>query len=81
MEVQFDSPILGELAARYMITSIPTLLSFSRQEAQVETRLVDTKRMKDKNLLHEWIEAEARRGSQGGSGGSSLLGKVFGLGR
>ena len=79
-EVEFDSPTLGELTGRYMINSVPTLLAFSRQEAQIQSRLTDVGEMKDKTLLRLWIEDEARRGGSGGMGGSSLLGSLFGLG-
>ena len=76
-EVQFDSPTLGDLPQRYMITTIPTLMAFSRQEAQIETRLSNLERMKNKSALSQWIEDEARRGAVGGRGGKSVLGGLF----
>lgn len=79
-EVEFDSPDIGELAQRYMITGIPTLLSFSRQEAQLQTRLTNVNEMRDKAALRQWLEEEAGRGAAGGKGGSSSLGALFGWG-
>ena len=81
-EVEFDSPTLGEVAGRYMITSIPTLLAFSRQGAQLQTRLTSVEEMKDKDFLRLWIEDEAMRGGSGGKGGGSgLFGGLFGMGK
>lgn len=79
-EIEFDSPILGDVAGRYMITGIPTLLAFSRQEAQLRTRLTNVEEMKDKDFLRLWIEDEALRGGNGGKGGG-LFGGLFGLSR
>lgn len=62
------------------ITSIPTLLAFSRQEPQLETRCTKLEQMRDIAQLRRWIEAEAQRGAQGGRGGQSWLGNVLGLG-
>ena len=77
-EVQFDSPTLGDLALRYRINSIPTLLSFSRGEPQIETRLNTLEQMKEKAQLWAWITDEAKRGDTGGKGGRSFLGTLFG---
>lgn len=69
---------------RYMITSMPTLLSFDRGEAQIQTKLMDPSRMKDTEYMKEWIRTEARRrgdgggGEGGGFGGSGLFGGLFG---
>ena len=60
------------------ITSIPTMLAFSRQEAQLQTRLTNVEEMKDKDFLRLWIEDEAMRGASGGKGGG-LFGGLFGL--
>ena len=60
------------------ISSIPTMLAFSRQEAQLETRLTSVEEMKDKDFLRLWIEDEAMRGASGGKGGG-LFGGLFGL--
>lgn len=78
--MEFDSPTLGEVAQRYMITSIPTLLSFARSEAQLQTRLTSVEEMKDRDFLMLWIEDEAMRGESGGKGGGGLFGGLFGLG-
>lgn len=61
---------------------MPTLLSFSRQEAQLATKIVNVDEMKDREFLKLWIENEARRGGAGGAGGSrgGLIGGLFGMG-
>jgi hypothetical protein len=69
------------LALDYMITSIPTLLSFDAGEAQVATKIADARKMADREFLIEWIRTEARRhGGRGGGGGgsSSVFGGLFG---
>lgn len=78
-EVELDSPdVAGAgVASRYMITSVPFLVSFSRGEMQLDTRVTDVGKMKDARFLKEWIEREARRGGEGGAGGS-LFGGWFG---
>ncbi|KAF2459236.1 hypothetical protein BDY21DRAFT_274532, partial [Lineolata rhizophorae] len=68
-EVQLDSPTIGDLGLKYMITSMPTLLAFSRQEPQMRTRVSRVVDMKDRRFLTGWIESEARRGGEGGAGG------------
>lgn len=78
MEVEYDAPGNAELGSRYLITSIPTLLAFSRQEAQLNTKVTKLEQLKDKRFLEEWIGREARRGGQGGDGGGGLLGVLFG---
>ena len=60
------------------ITSIPTLLAFSRQEAQLQTKLTNVEEMKDKDFLRLWMEDEAMRGGRGGKGGG-LFGGLFGV--
>ena len=64
----------------YMITSLPTLLSFDRGEAQIVTKVTDPKVLKDREWLKEWIRTEARRRGSGGGGGGggSLAGGLFG---
>ncbi|KAK1460834.1 hypothetical protein CMEL01_15131 [Colletotrichum melonis] len=76
--VEFDSPdvMSGGLGMTYMITSIPTLLSFDNQEAQIQTKVHDAKKLTDRAFLEEWIRSEARRHAQRGGGGGS--GGVFG---
>jgi hypothetical protein len=64
----------------YMITSMPTLLSFDRGEAMVDTKVVDPKLMKNELWLREWIRTEASRRGGGGGGGPGLFGGLFGLG-
>ena len=54
------------------------MLAFSRQEAQLQTRLTNVEEMKDKEFLRLWIEDEAMRGQAGGKGGG-LFGGLFGL--
>ncbi|KAM0356033.1 hypothetical protein ACHAPU_000426 [Fusarium lateritium] len=83
--VEFDSPDImsgnPNLAMTYMITSIPTLLSFDAGEAQTMTKLSDARKLADREFLKEWIRTEARRhGGRGGGGGggSSLFGGLFG---
>lgn len=57
------------LGLTYMINSIPTLLSFDAQEAQVETKITDGRKLSDRKFLEEWIRAEAKRhGNRGGGG-------------
>ncbi|KAI1212844.1 uncharacterized protein F4807DRAFT_457641 [Annulohypoxylon truncatum] len=81
-EVQYDSPDImsGGLGMEYMVTSIPTLLSFDAGEAQVRTKVSDGKRMADRSFLEDWIRNEAKRhgGRGGGSGGIGVLGGLFG---
>ncbi|WAO86782.1 Thioredoxin domain-containing protein [Fusarium falciforme] len=83
--VEFDSPDImsgsPNLAMTYMITSIPTLLSFDGGEAQTATKLADARKLSDKEFLKEWIRTEAKRhGGRGGGGGgaSSAFGGLFG---
>lgn len=83
--VEFDSPDImsgtPNLAMTYMITSIPTLLSFDGGEAQTMTKLADARKLSDKEFLKEWIRNEARRhGGRGGGGGgiSAAFGGLFG---
>lgn len=61
---------------------MPTLLSFSRQEAQLETKVTSVEEMKDREFLRLWIQNEANRGGAGGAGGGKggLFGGMFGLG-
>ncbi|KAI5269870.1 hypothetical protein E4T47_06712 [Aureobasidium subglaciale] len=72
-EIELDSPTLGELALRYQVNSLPTLLAFDRQEAQLETKVHKVDDMKNRQFLINWIETEAKRHGEGGAGGSSLF--------
>lgn len=82
------SPSVNELESNantpvcnpHQITATPTLLSFSRQEAQLQTKLTSVAEMKDREFLRLWIEDEARRGGSGGGSGTGLFGGLFGLG-
>lgn len=78
-EVEYDAPdVMGEgLGMDYMITSIPTLLSFDAQEAQTQTKVVDARKLADRRFLEEWLRNEARRHGGRGGGGGSLLGGLF----
>ena len=61
---------------------MPSLLSFTRQEAQLKTMVTSVDEMKDKEFLRLWIEDEARRGGVGGTGGGNgLFGGLFGVGK
>lgn len=51
----------SDLGGTYMISSMPTLLSFDRGEAQTATKVVDVKQMGSKEFLEGWIRKEAAR--------------------
>ncbi|KAI0906143.1 hypothetical protein F4823DRAFT_94655 [Ustulina deusta] len=85
--VEFDAPDImsgeggggGGLGMTYMITSIPTLLSFDAGEAMTGTKVTDGRKLADRAFLEEWIRNEARRhGGRGGGGGNGVLGGLFG---
>ncbi|KAK4189165.1 hypothetical protein QBC35DRAFT_514197 [Podospora australis] len=70
--VEYDAPdvMSAGLGMTYMIHSIPTLLGFDAQEAQVQTKVTDGRKLADRHFLEEWIRTEARRhGGRGGGGG------------
>ncbi|KAG7140093.1 hypothetical protein HYQ45_003176 [Verticillium longisporum] len=77
--VEYDSPDImsAGFGMTYMITSVPTLLCFDAQEAQVQTKVQDARKMADRQFLEDWIRNEARRhgGRGGGSGGGGQDGK------
>ncbi|KAI1343306.1 hypothetical protein F5Y15DRAFT_230473 [Xylariaceae sp. FL0016] len=79
--VEFDAPdvMSGDLGLTYMIRSIPTLLSFDAGEAQVETKVVDARKLGDRAFLEEWVRNEARRHGGRGGGGAGILGSLGGL--
>lgn len=74
----------SDFGMQYMITSMPTLLTFDRGEVMEQSRTMEVSKMKDKEWLKAWIEREARRrgeGTGGGGGGgigSGLFGGLFG---
>ena len=55
------------LGSTYMITTVPSLLAFDAQEAQVQTKVTDGRKLSDRAFLEAWIRMEARR--HGGRGG------------
>ncbi|KAK4452828.1 hypothetical protein QBC34DRAFT_17477 [Podospora aff. communis PSN243] len=78
--VEYDAPDVMEagLGLTYMINSIPTLMSFDAQEAQVETKITNGRQLSDRQFLEEWIRTEARRhGDRGGGGGGGSPLSVF----
>lgn len=79
-EIQLDSPTIGGLMMRYSIGSMPTLMAFDRQEAQLETRVTNVDEMRSRRFLEDWIRREASRQGMGGGGGSggSLFSGLFG---
>ncbi|KAF4629684.1 hypothetical protein G7Y89_g8462 [Cudoniella acicularis] len=79
-EVEYDSMdvMSSGLGLTFMITSMPTLLSFDRGEAQILTKVVDPKRMTDREWMKEWIRTEAQKHGRGGGGGGSFGTGVFG---
>lgn len=80
-EVEYDAPdvMTAGLGMTYMINSVPTLLSFDAGEAQVETKVADGHKLRDRHFLEEWIRTEARRhGGRGGGGGGGGAGSLFG---
>jgi len=82
VEVEMDAPDNVEVGDMYYITSIPTLLSFSRGEPQQLTKVTEKAKLQDAQFLRVWIENEAKRGGKGGAGGGlgGLLSGLFGFG-
>ena len=78
VEVEMDSPDLGGITGigmeRYQVNKVPTLLAFDRGEAQVRTKVESLDDLKSKEFLRDWIEREAARHGEGGSGGGGILG-------
>ncbi|KAI4942131.1 hypothetical protein J4E91_010330 [Alternaria rosae] len=74
VEVLMDSTLIEDLPIKYRISSMPTLLAFSRQEAQFDTRLTRPEEMRNKDFLREWLVREAQRGGRMGGGGGSMFG-------
>ncbi|KAI9730032.1 MAG: hypothetical protein M1818_008301 [Claussenomyces sp. TS43310] len=82
-EVEFDSPDIMDsgYGMRYMITSLPTLVSFDRGEVMTDTKVTSPERLKDEQWLREWVENEAKRrggGTGGGGSGGGLFRGLFG---
>ncbi|KAK5998768.1 hypothetical protein PT974_01150 [Cladobotryum mycophilum] len=64
--IEFDAPEMTSsseppLAMTFMITSIPTLLSFDAGEPQTSTKVTDARSLADRQFLVEWICNEAQR--------------------
>ncbi|TLS22328.1 uncharacterized protein PpBr36_09884 [Pyricularia pennisetigena] len=83
--VELDAPDMqpSDLGLTYMINSVPTLLSFDSGEAQMATKVVDGRKLVNRQFLEEWVRSEASRqgsggGGGGGIGGSGLFGGLFG---
>ncbi|CAA9964983.1 thioredoxin protein [Pyrenophora teres f. maculata] len=73
-EVLMDSTLIGDLPVTYRVSSMPTLLAFSRQEVQFEGRVVRPEDMRDEAFLRRWLEGVARKGGRKGGGGGGLFG-------
>lgn len=69
VEVDLSSPIIGDLGTQYGISSMPTLLSFSRGEPQVDTKVTKLANLKNRDFLLRWLDEERNRGGNAGSGG------------
>ncbi|KAI0848233.1 hypothetical protein F5Y00DRAFT_239502, partial [Daldinia vernicosa] len=56
-EVEYDAPDImsSSLGMDFMVTSIPTLLSFDAGEAQISTKVTDGRKLADRAFLEEWI--------------------------
>jgi len=54
--VEYDAPdvMATGLGLTYMINSIPTLLSFDAQEAQIDTKVSNGRQLSDRRFLEEW---------------------------
>jgi thiol-disulfide isomerase/thioredoxin len=74
VEVQMDSVLIGDLPITYRVSSMPTLLAFSRQEAQFDTRITRPEEMRDLEFLREWLVNEAKRGGRKGGSGGGIFG-------
>lgn len=80
-EVEIDAPTIGDVAMRYGVTKVPTLLAFSRGEPQLESMLIGDERSErawGREELIRWIEKEARRRG-GGGGAGKWFGGLFGV--
>ncbi|KAF2103524.1 hypothetical protein NA57DRAFT_26114, partial [Rhizodiscina lignyota] len=61
-EIELAASTIGDLGVTYAITSIPTLLAFSRGEPQTETRVNRLEDLKSRDFLERWLRVEAARG-------------------
>ncbi|KAI5820166.1 hypothetical protein BZA77DRAFT_341399 [Pyronema omphalodes] len=61
-EVELDAMggNIAELAGRYMISTLPTLLTFKRGEPIPDSRWTDIRAMSKKERIAEWIEEQAK---------------------
>jgi hypothetical protein len=79
--VQFDTPEMMSssppLSSLYSITSTPTLLSFDAGEARRSTRVMDARKLADRQFLVDWICNEAKQHGGGVGGGSASFGGLF----
>ncbi|TGJ83302.1 hypothetical protein E0Z10_g5444 [Xylaria hypoxylon] len=80
--IEYDAPDIMSgadgLGMTYMITAIPTLLSFDAGEAMTQTKVTDGRKLADRAFLEEWIRNEARRHGGRGGGGTGVFGGLFG---
>jgi thioredoxin-like negative regulator of GroEL len=76
-EVQIDSPTAEDLGQRHAVTSVPTLLAFSRGQARESTRCADANQMRDREWLARWIENESGNGGRGERAGAWGFFDVF----
>lgn len=77
--VEFDAPDAAGLASDYMITAIPTLLAFDARRGEPAARVVDARKLADRQFLVDWIREQAAAGGSGkGGGGDGGGGSAFG---
>ncbi|KAI0391716.1 hypothetical protein F5Y17DRAFT_396813 [Xylariaceae sp. FL0594] len=71
---------VGGLGGTFMITSVPTLLSFNDAGDPVtRTKVVDVRKLSDREFLVDWIRREARESGTPGTGGGGIGGILGGL--
>ncbi|KAF1944414.1 hypothetical protein EJ02DRAFT_481962 [Clathrospora elynae] len=73
-EVLLDSSLIEHLPLTYRISSVPTLLAFSRLEAQFDTRVTRVEDLSDEGFLREWLRREAQREGRRGGGKGGWFG-------
>ncbi|KAF2838800.1 hypothetical protein M501DRAFT_917606, partial [Patellaria atrata CBS 101060] len=68
VEVQLDAPTIEDLGVVFRINEIPTLMAFSRGEAQFGSRVETSGKggLGDRAFLSGWVEREAARRGEGG---------------